>query len=338
MTNDNSTGGVKTVTVTADDAGERLDKWFKTYYPGLTFGRLQKILRKGDVRVDGKRVKDAKLVLEEGQTIRIPPLDKEREPGKPKTSYDRVSAQDAQEIQACVLHRDDHIIILDKPAGLAVQGGSGTTKHIDGLLDALKFGSTERPRLVHRLDKDTSGVFVLARTQKVARALTEAFRTKEVRKAYWGVVVGVPERDRGRIDLPLAKRPGRGGDRMQIDEEEGKRALTQYRIIDQAGRRATWVEMEPITGRTHQLRVHMLAIGTPILSDGKYGGQDAFITGAEISKQLHLHARAIRFPHPAGGMFEITAPLPDHMKATWAYFGFDVASAPTPFVDEEDDF
>lgn len=329
-------GGVQTVIVTPQETGERLDKWFKAHYPGLTFGRLQKLLRKGEVRVDGKRVKDAKLTLQAGQGVRVPPLDKEREPAQAKTGYDRVSAKDAEAIQACVLHKDDHVIILDKPAGLAVQGGSGTTKHIDGLLDALKFGLLERPRLVHRLDKDTSGILVLARSQRAAQLLTEAFRTKAVRKAYWAVVVGVPELPMGRIDLPLGKRPGRGGERMQVDGDEGKRAVTLYKTLDHAGRRATWLEMEPVTGRTHQLRVHMAAIGTPILGDGKYGGQEAFLTGAEIPKQLHLHARAIRFAHPAGGDFEITAPLPVHMQATWAYFGFDVASAPPPFEDDID--
>lgn len=329
-------GGVKTVAVAPQDAGQRLDKWFKEHYPGLTFGRLQKLLRKGEVRVDGKRVKDAKLVLEAGQSLRLPPLDKERSAVRSKTVRERVSAQDAADIQARVLHADDHVLILDKPAGLAVQGGSGTTKHIDGLLDALKFGLLERPRLVHRLDKDTSGVLVLARTQAAAQKLTAAFRTKAVRKAYWAVVVGVPDEPEGRIDLPLGKRPGKGGERMQVDEFDGKRAVTEFRTIDHAGRRATWLELEPITGRTHQLRVHMVAIGTPILGDGKYGGQEAFLSGAEIPKKLHLHARAIRFPHPAGGAFEITAPLPEHMKATWAYLGFDEGSAPAAFEDDLD--
>jgi len=329
----NADKGVTTVTIAAKDAGQRLDKWFKDHYPGLTFGRLQKLLRKGEVRLDGKRVKDAKAVLEAGQSLRLPPLDRERMPAAPKPARDRVSSQDAAEIQACVLHRDDHVLILDKPAGLAVQGGSGTKKHVDGLLDALKFGGAERPRLVHRLDKDTSGVLVLARTQKAAQALTQAFRSKDVRKAYWAVVVGVPAKAEGRIDLPLGKRPGKGGERMQVDEFEGKRAVTEFRTIDRAGRRAAWLELEPVTGRTHQLRVHMAAIGTPILGDGKYGGQDAFLAGAEVPKQLHLHARAIRFPHPAGGTFEIVAPMPKHMQATWAYLGFDAESAPPPFED-----
>jgi len=216
--------GVQTVTVAAADAGLRLDKWFAAHYPGLSFGRLQKLLRKGEVRVDGKRVKDAKLALQAGQSLRIPPLDKEREPVQAKTGYEQVSKQDAEDIQACVLHQDAHIIILDKPAGLAVQGGSGTTKHIDGLLDALCFGSVERPRLVHRLDKDTSGILVLARSQRAAQLLTEAFRTKAVRKAYWAVVVGVPEHAQGRIDLPRGKGPGKGGER-----DAGRRTRRQAR-------------------------------------------------------------------------------------------------------------
>jgi len=326
--------GVKTITIGPLGDGERLDKWFKDHYPGLSFGRLQKLLRKGEVRVDGKRVKDAKVVLLEGQTLRIPPLDKEKTPHAPKNVPDRVSDADADLIQACVLHKDDHVIILNKPAGLAVQGGSGTTRHVDGMLDALKFGLTERPRLVHRLDKDTSGLLVLARTQNAARQLTEAFRSKDVRKAYWGIVVGIPEREQGRVDLPLGKRGSAGGERMVVDEAEGKHAVTLFKIVDKAGRRACWLEMEPITGRTHQLRVHMEAIGTPILGDGKYGGSEAFLTGAEIAAQLHLHARAIRFPHPGGGLFTITAPLSEHMKATWDYLGFDESHAPEPFIDE----
>lgn len=327
--------GVKTVTLGPKDAGQRLDKWFKDNYPGLSFGRLQKILRKGEVRLDGKRVKDAKTMLEAGQTLRLPPLDAERSPTKPKAQPSRVSDKDAADIQARVLHKDDHVLILNKPAGLAVQGGTGQTRHVDALLDALKFGFAERPRLVHRLDKDTSGLLVLARTQRAAQALTTAFRTKAVRKAYWAMVVGVPEKEEGRIDLALAKRPGKAGERVEVDEFDGKRAVTEFKTIESAGGKAAWLELEPVTGRTHQLRVHMAAIGTPILGDGKYGGQEAFLSGAELPKKLHLHARAIRFSHPAGGTFEITAPLPEHMRTTWAYFGFSEADAPPPF--EEDD-
>ena len=326
--------GVQTVEVAREDDGLRLDRWFKKHYPGLTFGRLQKLLRTGQVRVDGKKAKEAKLRLEEGQSVRVPPLDKEKSAKSEKPAEQRLTREQSEEVRSWVLHQDDHIIILNKPAGLAVQGGSGTKKHVDGMLGALKGDRTDKPRLVHRLDKDTSGVLVLARSQKAAQALTAAFRTKDVRKAYWAIVVGVPELPQGRIDLPLGKRPGKSGDRMVVDEFEGKRAVTTFKTLDQAGRRAVWLEMEPVTGRTHQLRVHMQAIGTPILGDGKYGGGEAFLPGAEVAKQLHLHARAIRFPHPAGGQFEITAPLPEHMKITWAYLGFDEASAPLPFTDE----
>ncbi|MBL4747490.1 MAG: RluA family pseudouridine synthase [Magnetovibrio sp.] len=326
--------GVKTITIGPKADEQRLDKWFLTHYPGLTFGRLQKLLRKGEVRVDGKRVKDAKIILKPGDVLRVPPLENEKTPGKVKVDNDRLSAEDAHFIQSCVLHKDDHLIILNKPAGLAVQGGTGTTRHVDGMLGALKFDTGERPRLVHRIDKDTSGILVLARTQKAARFLTAAFRSKDIRKAYWGVVIGVPEREEGRIDLPLGKQPSQNGERVVVDELEGKRAVTEFKIIEKIGQRVSWVEMEPITGRTHQLRVHMLAIGTPILGDGKYGGAEAFLSGAEIAKQLHLHARAIRFVHPAGGNLEITAPLPPHMKDTWAYLGFDERSAPEAFSDD----
>lgn len=326
-------GGVQLIPVKSEDDGQRLDKWFKKHYPGLTFGRLQKLLRTGQVRVDGKKAKEPSLRLSQGQEVRVPPLDREKQVKADPPSQQRLSREDAEAIRSWVLHQDDHVIILNKPAGLAVQGGSGTKKHVDGMLSALKGDRADKPRLVHRLDKDTSGILVLARSQKAAQALTAAFRTKAVRKAYWAIVVGVPERDEGRIDLPLGKRHAKSGERMMIDEFEGKRAVTEYKIIDQAGRRAAWLEMEPVTGRTHQLRVHMEAIGTPILGDGKYGGGEAFLPGVEVAKQLHLHARAIRFPHPAGGTFEIAAPLPDHMMATWAYLGFDPAAAPAPFEE-----
>jgi 23S rRNA pseudouridine955/2504/2580 synthase len=189
------------------------------------------------------------------------------------------------------------------------------------MLDALRFGG-ERPRLVHRLDKDTSGVLVLARTATAAAALARAFRSREVHKLYWAVVVGVPRPSAGRIDLRLAKRLGRHGERMEPDTEAGLMAVTEYRIIEHAGRRAAWLLLEPLTGRTHQLRVHCAAIGTPILGDGKYGGPEAVLEGDQVSRKLHLHARWIEIPHPAGGVLAVTAPLPEHMSATWRFLGF----------------
>ncbi len=327
---------VELVTITDADADQRLDRWFKRRFPGLTQGRLQKLLRTGQVRVDGKRVKEAGHRLQTGQEVRVPPLeDAATAPRPKKQNTATVSNEDLRVIEARILHKDDHVLVINKPAGLAVQGGSGTVKHIDAMLDGLKFGFTERPRLVHRLDKDTSGVLVLARTRRAATELGRAFQTKDVRKLYWAATVGVPSPAEGDVKWPLSKRPASGGEKVWVDEFEGKKAHTHYRVLDQAGKRAAWVEMEPLTGRTHQLRVHMLTMGTPILGDGKYGGAEAFITGAEIPKQMHLHARAIRFPSPGGGNLTLVAPLPEHMAQTWAYLGFDDTMAVPPFETED---
>ena len=326
--------GVQTVDVGNDADGMRLDRWFKQRYPGLSHGRLEKLLRTGQIRVDGGRVK-ANARLAAGQTIRIPPLDAGASKARPKQNNARFSETDREMLATSILHQDHHLLVIDKPAGLAVQGGSKTNKHLDGMLDALKFDAKERPRLVHRLDKDTSGVLVLARTAKAARILTEAFRSKDSKKVYWAIVTGVPRPAMGRIDLGLEKRPGRGGEKV-IADEDGRRAITDYRVIENAGRRAAWVSLEPVTGRTHQLRVHCAELGTPILGDGKYGGKEAFIEGADKStRQLHLHAKSIRIPNPAGGILEVSASLPEHMKKTWKLLGFDEALEPNPFYEEE---
>ncbi len=235
-------------------------------------------------------------------------------------------------VQHAVLHRDDAVIVLDKPPGLAVQGGTGTERHLDGLLDALRFDAAERPRLVHRLDRDTSGVLVLARSAAAAAALAAAFRGKTVRKVYWALTVGVPKPRQGRIDLPLAKLMRPGGERVVADADTGKRAVTWYRTVAHAGDKIAWLALEPVTGRTHQLRAHAAAIGTPILGDGKYGGAAAHPAGMPQARQLHLHARAIDFPHPAGGRLRVTAPLPPHMRETWAFFGFAEGDEADPFA------
>jgi 23S rRNA pseudouridine955/2504/2580 synthase len=326
--------GVRHIEVGADEDGVRLDKWFKRHYPALAHGRLEKLLRKGQIRVDGGRAKAATRVAA-GQVVRVPPLgDAVRRPAPRGKARPRVSAEDAADLRARVLYRDDAVLIIDKPAGLAVQGGSGTTRHLDGMLDALTFDAPERPRLVHRLDKDTSGALVLARSAAAARDLTAAFRSKAARKVYWAVVVGVPKTPAGRIDLALAKQAGRMGERMVPDEKAGQRATTLFRTIEKAGRRAAWLALEPLTGRTHQLRVHCAeALGTPILGDGKYGGAEAFLDGGAVGRKLHLHARAVRIPTPLGGMAEAVAPLPEHMRATWATLGFDEAVETDPFFD-----
>jgi len=313
--------GVRTIRVTDDEAELRLDRWFRRHYPELTHGRLERLLRTGQVRVDGGRVK-ASARLEPGQTIRVPPLGQATS-APPKQEERAVSDEDAAFARSLVIHRDDDVLVLNKPAGLAVQGGTGTTRHLDGMLDALRFGSEERPRLAHRLDRDTSGIILLGRTARATAFLARAFQGREALKTYWAITVGVPVPQRGRIDLSLAKTGGKGYERMEADEDEGKRAITDYTVIDHAGKKAAWVELIPRTGRTHQLRAHCAALGTPILGDGKYGGRTAMLQGIE-TRRVHLHARAIEMPHPSGGMLRVTAPLPDFMQETWRFLGFEI--------------
>jgi 23S rRNA pseudouridine955/2504/2580 synthase len=320
---------VETVTVADAEEALRLDRWFRRHYPGLAHGRLEKLLRTGQIRVDGRRARAGDRVVA-GQTIRVPPI--EEAPAAP--SPRRPRPRDEAMLRDAILYRDDTVIVLNKPPGLAVQGGTATEKHVDELLDGLRFGQDERPRLVHRLDKDTSGVLVIARHAAAAASLTRAFREKSTRKTYWAVVAGRPDPERGRIDLALAKRPVPGGERVHPDDEEGRHAVTYYRVLDSAGRRASWLALLPVTGRTHQLRAHCAAIGTPILGDGKYGGAGAQLAGVPGGRLLHLHARAIAIPHPLGGTLSATAPLPPHMRATWEFFGF-AADAGDPFAELE---
>src|SRR5712691_10981911 len=320
---------VETVTVRPEDGAGRLDRWFRRHYPALGHGRLEKLLRTGQVRVDGKRARAGDPVAP-GQAIRVPPL---AEPSTPLPAR-RVRPQDEGVLRQLVLYRDASAIVLNKPAGLAVQGGTKTGRHVDGLLDTLRFDSDERPRLVHRLDKDTSGVLLIARNAAAAAFFTRAFREKTIRKIYWAAVVGLPKLLQGRIDLALAKHAGPGGERIQVDDEDGKSAVTYYRVIDHTGGRASWLALLPITGRTHQLRAHCAALGTPILGDGKYGGSAAQLPGAAASHQLHLHARSLEIPHPAGGTLRVTAPLPPHMRQMWEFFGF-AADVGDPFAELE---
>jgi 23S rRNA pseudouridine955/2504/2580 synthase len=323
--------GVQTIPVAADDGEIRLDRWFRRHFPGLGHGRLEKLLRTGQVRIDGHRAKAGDRIAP-GQLIRVPPLgDLSTAPAKTGAAAPR--PRDIALIERAVLHVDDDVMVIDKPPGLAVQGGTGTERHLDAMLDALRFGAEERPRLVHRLDRDTSGVLVLARSAAAAAALARAFRDKATHKIYWAVVVGLPKPRRGRIDQALAKLPGPAGERVAPDEEEGKRAVTYYRTVSHAGDKLAWLSLQPITGRTHQLRAHCVTLGTPILGDGKYGGAAAHPAGVPNGRKLHLHARALSLPHPAGGTLEITAPLPAHMKETFAFFGFDESEEADPFAD-----
>jgi 23S rRNA pseudouridine955/2504/2580 synthase len=311
--------------VAGDEAGLRLDRWFRRRFPELGHGRLEKLLRTGQVRVDGRRAKSG-LRLGPGQTIRVPPLGLSEGRATGGKAPPRIDPHEAAELRERVLYKDDWLIALDKPAGLAVQGGSGLSRHLDALSEALRFGAAEKPRLVHRLDKDTSGVLVLARTAVAARHLTAAFRGQEARKTYWAAVVGVPERQKGRIDLPLMKgRTSAGADeKMTATRDGGQPAVTLYRVVQASGKRAAWLVLRPLTGRTHQLRVHCAAIGHPVLGDGKYGGQAAFLPSSDLPRRLHLHARELAIPHPADGTtLRVSAPLPAHMMETWARLGFD---------------
>lgn len=316
---------VQTRIVAEDEAEIRLDRWFRRHFPGLTQGALAKLLRTGQVRVDGRRAETGTR-LAPGQRVRIPPLGDLTAP-RPKRTL-AVDPHEAKELERLVLYRDASVIVLDKPFGLPVQGGPGIVKSLDALLDALRFDAEERPRLVHRLDRDTTGVLVLARTAQAASRLAAAFRSRAAEKTYWAVTAGVPTPREGRIDAPLAKRAGLRGERVVLagrEEEDAARAITDYRTLDAAGRRAAWLELCPLTGRTHQLRVHCAGIGCPILGDAKYGGAGAMLEG--FPQQLHLHARGLVIPHPEGGVLRAEAPLPPHMRETFARLGF---AAPKP--------
>lgn len=312
---------VRQFTVQADDDGVRLDRWFKRHLPQVSFAMVSRWARTGQIRVDGKRaaVEDR---LAKGQVLRVPPGGAAPERG-PRARKPLTEDQLAQ-ADAMVIHRDRAAIVLNKPPGLATQGGSGTFEHVDGLLDAYA-ASGARPRLVHRLDKDTSGVLLVAATPGSAAYFSKRFSSRSATKIYWALVAGVPDIKEGVIDLPLAKQPGSGGEKMMVDKtEQGQPAKSRYRVIDRAGNRAAWVELQPFTGRTHQLRVHMAAIGHPIIGDGKYGGPEAFLSGS-ISRKMHLHARRLLIDHPDGAPLDVTAELPPHFAATLTQLGFDEA-------------
>jgi 23S rRNA pseudouridine955/2504/2580 synthase len=344
---------VKLLTVSVDEGEQRLDRWFKRRFPQLTQGAVEKMCRTGQVRVNGGRVKASDRVTP-GMEIRVPPLPKGEAPSRPAT--DGVSPADTKMIQDCVIFRDEHLIILNKPAGLPSQGGSGQgDRHVDGLTEALKFGYKDRPKLVHRLDKDTSGLLMLARTDRVARALSEALRHRNTRKIYWAAVAGVPNPRKGSVKYGLMKAGGRGrggeGEKMvcvhpakMADYPDAKRAHTDFFVLWFLGTRLSWMALEPVTGRTHQLRAHMSELGHPILGDGKYGGSGTenmgdgwgASIGGEISKKLHLHARFLKIEHPiTKKMMTFTAPLPDHMARTWKTLDWGENDVPAdPFEDD----
>ena len=342
--------GVKTLIIGADEAEQRLDRWLRRRFPHVTQGRIEKMCRKGELRVDGARVKSATRVAP-GQKVRVPPLpDAASEEESPKRAASAgPSLQEEDRIRSAVVFRDDHLIILNKPPGLAVQGGSKQKAHLGTLLTALSFDREDSPRLVHRLDKDTSGLLVLARTGAMATALTRLFRSKEVEKVYFAAVAGRPSPPMGTVRYALVKAGGRDAERMELVHPDkvaetpgAKHAVTDYRVVEQAGSRAAWVVMRPLTGRTHQLRAHMAGLGCPIAGDGKYGGRGqenlgdgwgAGLGGA-LSRKLHLHAARLTFPHPVTGRsLTFSAPLPEHMSRTWEIMGWRLQDAPEPLFE-----
>jgi 23S rRNA pseudouridine955/2504/2580 synthase len=326
------TDQVRQLKVSEEDDGIRLDRWFKRNLPEIGFGQISRWARTGQLRLDGKRAAPGDRI-EAGQTIRVPPQgDEAPVPNKAGPARPKISDDEIRFVREMVIYEDKAAIVVNKPPGLATQGGTKTHDHLDRLLKGLAEEDAPRPKLVHRLDKDTSGALLLARTPRAAAFFGKAFASRTARKVYWAIVIGVPPIEDGMIELPLAKQPGTGGEKMHVNEAEGLPARTRYRVIERAGNRAAWVELQPHTGRTHQLRVHMEAIGHPILGDGKYAGQDAFLTGA-ISRKLHLHARRIRIDHPDGGRIDVTADLPDHFAATMKSLGFDPALGDLP-LDE----
>lgn len=298
------------------EADVRLDRWFKRHYPNITHGMLEKWLRKKNVRVDNKKA-ESNLRLKPGQVIRIPPVDIVKELPKER----EISKADAQFIQKLVLYKDKDILVLNKPAGLAVQGGSKTTRHIDGMLDALRFDYDEKPHLVHRLDKETSGVLVIARTVQNAGFFSQLFKTKEVHKTYWALVAGLPKPAKGKIDAPLAqKQIGKNHDKRMVDEE-GISAISLYQVQDHLADKVAWLQMSPLTGRTHQLRIHAAEVlKTPILGDSRYGTRTELTK--DLSNKMFLHARAISIPLPNKKILTIEAPIPEHFQKAFRQFGF----------------
>jgi 23S rRNA pseudouridine955/2504/2580 synthase len=314
--------GVQNVSVTADESGMRVDRFLQARMPDLSFARIQRAIRKGEVRVDSKRV-DANDRLKPGQMVRIPPL---RVTPAPRASGDGAANKTLDFLKSIALYEDADVLVLNKPMGLAVQGGSGATRHIDGMLEAMRDAHGQRPRLVHRLDKDTAGCLLVAKTRFAAAALAKSFRSRSARKIYWALVAGVPKPRQGRISTFLAKEQREEESMMRIarhGEEGASHAVTYYAVVDTAGPALAWLSLKPVTGRTHQLRAHMAHIGHPIVGDAKYFSRENWQLPGGMQNRLHLLARRIAIPHPRGGVIDVTAPLPPHMQQSWNLLGLD---------------
>src|SRR5215212_3051867 len=314
---------VQTVVVTADENNMRVDRFLKARFPGLSFSHIQRIVRKGELRVNGKRA-DSKDRLEEGQSVRIPPLrlDTPKLPGH----LSEAATKTLHALKDMILYEDADVLVLNKPAGLAVQGGSGSTRHVDQMLEVMRDAKGQKPRLVHRLDKETAGCLLVAKTRFAATALTGSFRSRSARKIYWAMVAGVPKPKQGRISTFLAKEEREDDSFMRIAEhgdDGASHAVTYYAVVETAAQKLAWVSLKPVTGRTHQLRAHMEHIGHPIIGDPKYFRIENYEFPGGMQNKLHLLARRIAVPHPRGGVIDVTAPLPPHMQQTWNLLGLD---------------
>jgi 23S rRNA pseudouridine955/2504/2580 synthase len=317
-------GRVQIVTVSPDEAGMRLDRFLEARFPGLAFSHIQRIIRKGELRVDGRRTEPNDR-LRAGQAVRIPPLRREAPQTRPQVGA--LEAQTREYLRSITLYEDDDVLVINKPIGLAVQGGSGTPRHIDGMLDALRDPKGQRPRLVHRLDKDTAGCLLIAKTRFAATALAKTFRSRAARKIYWALVAGVPKPRQGRISTFLAKEEMDHESRMRIaahGQQGASHAITYYAVVDTAGQALAWLSLKPVTGRTHQLRAHCAHMDHPIVGDPKYFARENWQLPGGIQNRLHLLARRISVPHPRDGSIDVTAPLPPHMAQSWNLLGFDV--------------
>ena len=314
----------RSFTVAEDDDQIRLDRWFKRHLPDISFNQVSRWARTGQLRLDGKKATPGDRIAA-GQVIRVPPPEaaplKAARPSRPPPNP--LSEDEIEFVRSLVVASGPDWFVLDKPPGLATQGGTKTKNHLDRLLSGLADESGNRPKLVHRLDKDTSGVLLVARTARAAAHFAKAFAGRGATKIYWALVTGVPSIEDGLIDLPLAKQPGTGGEKMHVDEKEGQPAKSRYQLIDRAGNRAAWLELRPLTGRTHQLRAHMAAIGHPIVGDAKYGGPEAFLTGG-ISRKMHLHARRLKIDAPGGKTIDVIVEPPAHFAESLAALGFEI--------------
>ena len=306
--------GVEIKKVKAEDDGMRLNRWFMKYYPNLTLGRLQKLLRTKQIKVDGKRA-ETSLKLAAGSEVRVPPMDEQPETGANRSE---ISRREAEFILSLVIYKDDNIIVLNKPSGLAVQGGTNTSRHVDGMLEALRFELNEKPKLVHRIDKDTSGVLVLARNRTWADRLTKAFREHTLPKTYLALVNSCPKNPAGEIKAPLEK----CGEKSLVGPD-GKPAATVYKTLDEVGSKFALVEASPLTGRTHQIRAHMEYIGCPIVGDDKYFGGEKRQKYASIPDKLYLHAYKIDLSALYNKKTVIKAALPEHFKKALAALGIE---------------